>query len=311
MADWDYTAYLVYGTDGTIDGSSNVISGTLTDSDAGNDLFDTTETITGGQDGFGATDDDGTFVGTVDVLGVTWVGVEANSGKTIFYATVNPGTTSSEIADGFRAFAGNSNSINDLPLSNATGFTTCFAIGTLIATPKGERAVEDLKIGDLILTADGHTVPVKWIGRQTLHKIFTPAERFTPVRVARGALRDGLPHTDLVLTAEHALILDGLAINAGALVNGTTITFDPLDSLPDRVTYYHIETEDHSVILANGAAAETYVDYIGRRVFDNHAEYLDLYGEERAITEMSLPRVSAARLVPPAIRARLDRQNAA
>ncbi|MEY8841548.1 Hint domain-containing protein [Cribrihabitans sp. XS_ASV171] len=187
----------------------------------------------------------------------------------------------------------------------------CFAAGTLIATPEGECAVERLEIGDLVTCADGRTVPVKWIGRQTVHKLFTPAERFTPVRVRAGALGDGLPHTDLVLTADHALILDGLAINAGALVNGTSIAWEPMDSLPERVTYYHVETEDHDVILANGAAAETYVDYVQRRVFDNHAEYLDLYGEERTIREMALPRISTARLVPPMLRKRLAGRDAA
>ncbi|MBY6119548.1 Hint domain-containing protein [Mameliella alba] len=187
----------------------------------------------------------------------------------------------------------------------------CFAAGTMIATPDVECAVETLSIGDMIRTADGGTTMVKWIGRQTMHKRFTPAERFAPVRVHSGALGNDLPHTDLVLTADHALVLDGLAINAGALVNGTTITVEPIGTLPERVTYYHIETEGHEIILANGAAAETYVDYVQRRAFDNYAEYLDLYGEEPAIVEMPLPRVSAPRLVPSAIRARLMRERAA
>ena len=182
--------------------------------------------------------------------------------------------------------------------------SVCFAAGTRIATPEGERAVETLAIGDPILTVDGRTVPVKWIGRQTVHKLFTPPERFAPVRVKAGALGNGLPHTDLVLTADHALIVDGLAIDAGALVNGTTIVREPVGRLPERVTWYHVETEGHEVILANGAPAETYVDYVQRSAFDNHAEYLALYGEERTIAEMPLPRVSAARLVPPALRAR-------
>lgn len=190
-------------------------------------------------------------------------------------------------------------------------FPTCFAPGTGIATPQGPRAVETLAIGDMISTADGRSVPVKWIGRQTLHKRFTPADRLAPVRVTAGALGDGRPHADLVLTADHALILDGLAINASALVNGTTITFDPVAGLPDRVTYYHVETADHEVILANGAPAESYVDYIARAAFDNHAEYLALYGTDRTITEMPLPRISAARMVPPALRARLAGPRAA
>lgn len=121
----------------------------------------------------------------------------------------------------------------------------------------------------------------------------------------------GLPHTDLVLTADHALILDGFAVTAGALVNGTTITLDPLASLPAQVTYYHVETENHDVILANGAAAETFIDYPGRRVFDNHADYVARYGTERSIAEMPLPRDVAARLVPPAIKERLNGGRAA
>jgi hypothetical protein len=203
-------------------------------------------------------------------------------------------------------------SLANFPLSSvdSSAFTVCFAAGTLIATPKGEAAVETLQIGDLIRTADGRSVPVKWIGRQTVQKLFA-GERARPVRVAAGALGCGLPHTDLVLTADHALILDGFAINAGALVNGTTITLEPLASLPDRVTYYHVETEDHDIILANGTPAETFVDYVGRQAFDNHAEYAELYGDERIIAEMPLPRISTARLVPPALRNRLSGDAAA
>lgn len=181
----------------------------------------------------------------------------------------------------------------------------CFAAGTLITTPDGESAVETLTIGDMITTADGKTVPVKWLGRQTIHKQFTLAERFVPVRVKAGALSNGVPHSDLVLTSNHALILDGLAINAGALVNGTSISLDPVDSLPERVTYYHIETEAHDVILANGAAAETFVDYVTRSRFDNFSEYEALYGSEAPIPEMDIPRISAARLVPDSLWDRL------
>lgn len=188
---------------------------------------------------------------------------------------------------------------------------TCFAPGTLITTPDGERAVEDLKIGDRVLTTDGRETQVLWIGRQVVSKLFTPAERFVPVRVKAGALSGGLPHTDLVLTADHALVIDGIAINAGALVNGTTIAYDPIESMPDSYTYYHVETEGHEVILANGAPAETYVDYIQRRAFSNYAEYEKLYGDERTISEMSIPRISSARLLPPEIRDRLAGQFAA
>jgi hypothetical protein len=178
----------------------------------------------------------------------------------------------------------------------------CFATGTGIATPDGEQAVERLRPGDLVRTADGRSVPVKWIGRQTRNKLFTPEDRLRPVRVSAGALGPGVPHANLVLTADHALILDGYAINAGALVNGTTITQEPIAALDYSVTYYHVETEAHEVILANGAPAESFVDYVSRASFDNGA-YVAV---SLPVPEMDLPRISSARLVPLHLSERLS-----
>lgn len=193
-----------------------------------------------------------------------------------------------------------------------TTFTTCFAAGTPIATAAGERAVETLKAGDPILTADGRAVPVKWIGWQTVHRIFTPVERFRPVRIRAGALAENVPHVDLVVTADHGILVDGIMINVGALVNGTSIVRVPLEELADRAVYYHVETEDHDVILAAGAAAETYVDNVTRRAFDNHAEYEALYGAEpRAMAELPYARAMSRRQIPARILAALQAREVA
>lgn len=295
----NYIINIVAGTPNTVGTQISSTSFSPTDNDAGSTSFEVGETVSFGGSGSGI------YQGYVVLNGANFMYVETSSGGAeLFSNVVDPNTFDSGLTGG---------DVFSEPLigQDIEQDNVCFAAGTLIATPDGETKVETLKIGDLITCEDGRAVPVKWIGRQTLHKIFTPAERFVPVRVSAGALGNGQPHSDLVLTADHALILDGLAINASALVNGTTIAYEPIDSLPDRVTYYHIETENHDVILANGAPAETYVDYIARRAFDNHAEYLALYGEENPIREMPLPRVSAARLVPPTIRARLDDRSAA
>ena len=189
---------------------------------------------------------------------------------------------------------------------NPFPFTVCFAPGTAIATPEGTVAVEALSIGDPVLTADGRTVSVKWVGRQTRAPLF---QRIRMIRVAAGVLGDGLPLRDLVLTADHALLIDGLLINAGALVNGTTIT--ELRDLPERVTVYNVETEAHDVILAEGTPAETFIDYAGRQAFDNYAEYVALYGADRPIAENPAPRISSARMLPAALCARLGIRRAA
>ncbi len=180
----------------------------------------------------------------------------------------------------------------------------CFAAGTGIRTLDGDRPVETLRIGDTILTAEGGPVAVKWIGHSTYRAVLAGAKA-QPVRIRAGALGAGLPERDLTVTADHGMILDGLVINASALVNGSSIAFVPLAELSEPLTVYHVETEAHDVILANGAPAESFIDYVGRAAFDNHAEYVDLYGCERLIPEMSTPRISTARLLPEAIRARL------
>ena len=191
-----------------------------------------------------------------------------------------------------------------VPLYSTEPFPVCFLAGTLIATPEGGRAIEELAIGDMVLTADGQTRPVRWIGRQKIASLFADPSRCYPVRIAAGALGDQMPERDLYVSPEHALLVDGLLVNAGALVNGSTVT---RVIRPEAIfTYYHVELEDHALILAEGVPAETFVDNVTRRRFDNWAEHEALYGTRtEAIPEIDLPRVKSARQLPPRIRSRL------
>jgi hypothetical protein len=190
----------------------------------------------------------------------------------------------------------------------AEDIVTCFLPGTLIACPGGERAVETLAIGDPVLTAGGEAVPVKWLARQTVAPPFGIPEGRRPVSVAAGALGDNLPVRELRLTSDHALLLDGVLVQAGALVNGTTIRRIPMAELGSRFTVFHIETENHEIILAEGTPTETFVDNVTRRCFDNYAEYEALFGEEgRALEELPYPRAMSARQVPSSIRASVAR----
>ena len=177
----------------------------------------------------------------------------------------------------------------------------CFAAGTQIATPTGETSVETLEIGDMVRTEEGRAVPVKWIGRQTIAKRFAGL-RAEMVRIDAGTLGN---HSDLTVTADHGMIIDGLVVNASALVNGTTINYVPLSETADSFVVYHVETEHHDVIIANGALSETYLDTPGRSIFDNAAEYDALYGKQSLIAENPAPRIHSARLLPAPIRARL------
>ncbi len=192
----------------------------------------------------------------------------------------------------------------------AAAEAACFCAGTLIATPDGERTVETLAIGDTVLTADGEVRSVRWIGRQTIVTAFADAARSLPVRIAAGALGEALPRRDLTLSPDHALCLDGVLVQAGALVDGLLVTrvADP----GPRFTYFHVELDDHALILAEGVPAETFVDNITRARFDNVAEFVALYGDTGpTIDELDVPRVKSARQLPRALRARLEARAAA
>ncbi|WP_299623112.1 Hint domain-containing protein [uncultured Tateyamaria sp.] len=180
----------------------------------------------------------------------------------------------------------------------------CFAAGTRIATPAGEVTVEALAIDDMIRTADGRGVAVKWVGVQTLRSA-SPGLGSEVVRIAAGALGPDMPNRDLVVTSDHGMIIDDMVINASALVNGSTIDWVSTAQVQGGFKVYHIETEGHEVILANGAPSETFIDCAGRAAFENYGEYIELYGYERLIPEMPRIRIAAQRMVPADIRERL------
>ena len=187
----------------------------------------------------------------------------------------------------------NSSEFSQQTASNNTLGAACFLKGTMIATPDGERAVQDLAAGDLVMTADGRAVPVVWLGEQLVKKrIGMVPEGLEPVCIKAGALGN---HSDLYVTADHGMIVGGYLVNAGALVNGDSIAWAPYGA---AYTVYHVETEAHEVLLANGARAESFVDVVDRRAFDNAGD-----GVARIIREMDVPRISTARLLPIQLRA--------
>jgi hypothetical protein len=183
----------------------------------------------------------------------------------------------------------------------------CFLAGTIIATPSGSIPVERLAIGDIVLTAGGEPRRVAWVGRQTCHTRFADPLRVLPIRIAPGALGNGLPQRNLRLSPDHALLIDGMLVQAGALVNGTTITRMTSAEVGERFVYFHVELEDHALVLAEGVPAETFVDNVTRRRFDNYGEYRELYGDGTcSLAELALPRVKSARQLPRSIRQRLN-----
>jgi hypothetical protein len=160
--------------------------------------------------------------------------------------------------------------------------SNCFLPGTRILTSQGEVPIEDLQIGDLVVTVRGEAKPIKWIGRQSYRKS-GPSwhQSVMPIRIARSAIDEGTPHRDLYVSPAHAFLIDGYLMPAMDLVNGTSIV-PALPSEMEVIEYFHIVLDTHEVILAEGAPAETLLITSDREYenFANFAEYERLYGTE-------------------------------
>lgn len=185
------------------------------------------------------------------------------------------------------------------------GEVLCFLAGTRIATPAGEVAVEDLNVGDLVLTADGRSLPVRFIGRQTIVRRFSRSEENLPIQISAGALGHNLPVRDLFVSRAHAIGFGDVLVQAGALVNGTTIR--RATELPNTFTYYHVEVAEHVLLLAEGVAAESFIDSAETVAFHNVADRPDY----PPIAEIDMPRARSHRQVPRQIRALIAERTAA
>jgi hypothetical protein len=176
----------------------------------------------------------------------------------------------------------------------------CFLSGTRILTVSGNEPIEKLKIGDVVGTWRGQFVPIRWIGYRTVTSRFGDPMRIWPIRIKAGSLDEGAPSRDLVLSPDHAILINDILIQAGALVNGTSIIRET--NVPETFTYYHIELDEHVLILAEGTPAETFVDNVDRIRFDNWSDYAALYPNGKSIEEMRYPRAKSHRQVPQAVR---------
>lgn len=140
----------------------------------------------------------------------------------------------------------------------------CFTAGTRILTAFGDRPIEDLRIGNRLVTRDHGLRPIRWIGKRTV----VGRGSLAPIAInpsaldgARAALRVS-PRHRMLFTGYRAEILFGEAevlVAAQHLVNGADIREEPCD----EVTYYHLMLDAHEIIYAEGTATESF--YAGTR----------------------------------------------
>jgi hypothetical protein len=142
-----------------------------------------------------------------------------------------------------------------------SNFAVCFAQGTMIRTPSGERAVETLSVGDLVDTMDHGTQTIRWIGGRCV-----PATGgMTPVRFATGSLGAGCPSRPMVLSRQHRVMLDNEVAKRMTGTRQVLVPAHKLTILPGVtrvsdlgfVTYWHFLCDAHELVFANGVPSET------------------------------------------------------
>lgn len=180
----------------------------------------------------------------------------------------------------------------------------CFTPGTMITTPKGQRPVEDLVLGDKVLTLDNGFRRIAWINRVTIgpaHMRRDPSLR--PIRVRAGAFGANQPNRDMLLSPQHRVLLrgwqtellfgshEGLAA-VWHLINDHSVT-RAMDV--EDVTYIHFMFDRHEVVSADGMWAESFLP--GPRTVDGldegpRAELMKLFPE---LDAGGVPEMTSAR----------------
>jgi len=133
-----------------------------------------------------------------------------------------------------------------------------FTRGTHITMSSGEqRLIEDLRIGDRILTRDDGIQAIRWISQTTVRAV----GEFAPIRIHAGTLNN---EHDLIVSPDHRLFIyqrsdkvgagrSELLVKARHLVNGSTVTLME----GGFVDYFQLLFDSHQIIYAEGIAAET------------------------------------------------------
>lgn len=196
------------------------------------------------------------------------------------------------------------NVTGSMTFDNIEEIIPCFTSGTAIATPRGERLVEELKVGDRIITRDNGIQEIRWVGHKMMtgkDMIGTPYLR--PILIKAGSLGNGLPERDMMVSPNHRMLVsnertqlyfeESEVLAAAKHLVGTPGIYE-IDVM--QTTYIHFMFDRHEVVLSNGAWTESFQpgDYSLKGIGNaQRNEILELFPE--LATETGLEGYQAAR----------------
>lgn len=142
----------------------------------------------------------------------------------------------------------------------------CFRNGTHILTARGDVAVEDLRVGDMVMTRDHGLQPLRWIGsKQVTAELMHLFPQMRPVRISAGALGADLPTRDLYVSQQHRVLVGGKIVERvlgepEALVAAkhlTEIDGIDIDDSAEELSYFHMLFDQHEIVCSEGAQTES------------------------------------------------------
>ena len=177
--------------------------------------------------------------------------------------TLSPDNVENGVVDYFNA---DGSDAGQLVFTNIERVVPCFTPGTLIATPKGERKVEELEVGDRIITRDNGMQVIRWIGKRDMSgEELAAKEHLRPVLIRQGALGNDLPERDMMVSPQHRVLIanDKTALyfeEREVLVAAKHLTdMEGIDVVDvSHTTYIHIMFDQHEVILSDGTWTESF-----------------------------------------------------
>lgn len=260
-------------------GDDSLTGGTEADMLYGQDGDDTIYLAQDDQAWGGAGDD--TFVisdfGNVSTATITIDGEEDDDslGDTLDLNALVDRNTLSYTDDGTGSFTGSATLFDGTTLNfSEIENIICFAAGTMIETADGPVAVENLSVGDHLVTRDDGNQALRWIGARSVEA----KGKLAPITFEAGSL-PGLENS-LSVSPQHRMLISGpqaellfgepeVLVAAKHLLGMPGVTSEPTT----MVTYYHLMLDRHQILFAEGAETESfYASELGLETISTHCK---------------------------------------
>ncbi|MEO1500401.1 MAG: Hint domain-containing protein [Pseudomonadota bacterium] len=177
-------------------------------------------------------------------------------GATVVFDSGNPENGTVTFSDGSTA-----------TFVNIENIIPCFTPGSMVATPVGLTAVENLKIGDWVETRDNGPQQVRWIGTKTLSaEELDCSTHLKPILIRKDSIAPSIPDRDMYVSQQHRMLIENSATQLWlgqdeVLVKAKHMThkrgIDQVEAA-DGVTYIHVMFDRHEILLVDNTWTESF-----------------------------------------------------